>query len=405
MESILNQRIKDNKRDLTITEEIYVLKGEMQPNNVVAKRNIMWYKYTCNKCGWREGYMRRGGLITDKKGCSCCARQTLVIGINDFNTLYPELSELLVNKKDGEVFCNNSKKVDVKCKDCGYINQVKIRSLISGIKCNRCQGGDSYPNKLMKAVLEDVGVEYMREYSPKWIAPKRYDFYIPSINIIIEMNGLQHETDTSFSGRKSYADEVKKNDLYKKRKAEENNINIIEIKAYVSTLEYIKTNIEISLSKYFDLSNVNWELCELKARKSIVKEICDYKRDNPNLFTSDIAKRYKISQGTCANYLKIGNEIGWCNYDVDEESKRNVEKSIERAKSSAERVVVMEKNTDNILGIFDSAVDLEEKSLELFGVLLKHQNTRYCCKTKAKRCMGFKVRYYKDVFDTVATTE
>ena len=405
MESILNQRIKDEKRDLTITEEIYVLKGEMQPNNTTAKRNIMWYKYRCNKCGWEDGYMRRGGLITDKKGCSCCARQTLVVGINDFNTLYPELSELLINKKDGEVFCNSSKKVNIKCKDCGYVNQVSIKSLISGVKCNRCQGGDSYPNKLMKAVLEDIGVEYIREYSPKWVSPKRYDFYIPEKDLILEMNGLQHEANTSFNGRKSYAEEVKKNDLYKKQKAEENNIDVIEIKAYISTLEYIKTNIKISLSKYFDLSSVNWELCELKARKSIIKEICDYKKDNPNSSTGDIAKIYKINQNTCSRYLKIGKEVGWCHYDVEEESKRNAEKAVKRMKSSAEKVVVMEKDSDNILGVFDSALDLEDKSLELFGVLLKQANTRYCCKTKAKRCKGFKVRYYKDVFDTVATTE
>lgn len=405
MESILNQRIKDEKRDLTITEEIYVLKGEMQPNNTTAKRNIMWYKYRCNKCGWEDGYMRRGGLITDKKGCSCCARQTLVVGINDFNTLYPELSELLINKKDGEVFCNSTKKVDIKCKDCGYVNQVSIKSLISGVKCNRCQGGDSYPNKLMKAVLEDIGVEYIREYSPKWVSPKRYDFYIPEKDLILEMNGLQHEVNTSFNGRKSCAEEVKKNDLYKKQKAEENNIDVIEIKAYISTLEYIKTNIKISLSKHFDLSSVNWELCELKARKSIIKEICDYKKDNPNSSTGDIAKIYKISQDTCSRYLKIGKEVGWCHYDVEEEKKRNTEKAVKRMKSSAEKVVVMEKDSDNILGVFDSALDLENKSLELFGVLLKQQNTRYCCKTKAKRCKGFKVRYYKDVFDTVATTE
>ena len=32
MESLLNVTIKDNKRNLTITEELYILKGEKQPN-------------------------------------------------------------------------------------------------------------------------------------------------------------------------------------------------------------------------------------------------------------------------------------------------------------------------------------------------------------------------------------
>ena len=74
-------------------------------------------------------------------------------------------------------------------------------------------------------------------------------------------------------------------------------------------------------------------------------------------------------------------------------------------KFKAEKIVVMNKDNDEILGIFNSALELEEKSLGLFGVLFKQGNTRYCCKTKADRCMGYKVRYYKDVFDTVATTE
>ena len=30
MESLLNVTIKDNKRNLTITEELYILKGEMR---------------------------------------------------------------------------------------------------------------------------------------------------------------------------------------------------------------------------------------------------------------------------------------------------------------------------------------------------------------------------------------
>ena len=70
MESLLNVTIKDNKRNLTITEELYILKGEKQPNGIIATRPNMWYKYTCNICGWTEGYIRRGSLLTDKKGCA-----------------------------------------------------------------------------------------------------------------------------------------------------------------------------------------------------------------------------------------------------------------------------------------------------------------------------------------------
>lgn len=406
MESLLNIRIQDDRRDLTITEELYVLRDKEQPNGITATYSNMWYKYTCNKCGWTDGYIRRGALLSEKKGCSCCNFRKLVIGINDFNTIHPDLSKLLLNKKDGEVFISNNKKVNVCCGECGYVKKVTIRHLAqNGFKCDKCDGGDSYPNKFMKAVLEELKVNYIKEYSPKWISPKRFDFYIPSKNIIIEMHGLQHKLDTSFKGTKTFAEKIRKNDLFKKEKASEKGIDVIEIESYISNFNYIKEKINTSLFKYFNLTNIDWRLCESKARKNIIKEICNYKNDNSNLFTSDIAKVYNIARETCARYLKIGTEMNWCNYDPTEESRRNVEQAVKRNKSKAEKIVVMDKNTDKILGVFGSALELEEKSLELFGVLLKQHNVRYCCKTKAKRCKGYKVRYYKDIFNTVATTE
>lgn len=406
MESLVNKRLTDNNRDLLITEEKYIKKGEIQPNDITAKYSIMWYKFTCNKCGWDNGWMSRGHLISRKDRCPCCNGQKLVVGINDFSTTYPDLAILLKDKKDGLVKRSSGNKTIAICPECGYEKNIKLSSLAKkGFRCDCCYGGDSYPNKLMKSVLEVLSIDFIKEYSPKWIKPKRYDFYVPSLNLIIEMDGLQHDRDTNFKGRKINHEIIKANDIFKDKMAIKYGYKIVRIKCPISQHTKIKSSIIEQLDNYLDLDKVNWLKCEESARDSIVKKVCEFKKNNVELLSGDLAKIFKIGQSTITRYLKIGAEVGWCEYDVQKEKERNIERSKKRSKDKAKKIVVMEKDTNNILDIFESALELERLSLERFGVLFKKENVRYCCNNKSKRCYGYKVRYYEDVFDTVATTE
>ena len=66
--------IKDEKRDLAITDREY--------RQDLNSKNQKWYKYTCNKCGWTEGWIIEGNLMSSKQGCSCCSGMIVVEHIN-----------------------------------------------------------------------------------------------------------------------------------------------------------------------------------------------------------------------------------------------------------------------------------------------------------------------------------
>ena len=174
-------------------------------------------------------------------------------------------------------------------------------------------------------MLEQLGLEFISEYSPDWIKPKRYDFYIPSMNLIIEMDGRFH-----YNNNYNSLKETQYNDNYKNKLAKKNGIKVIRIDCNYNKnpLEYIKYNVVNSeLNKIIDMSKINWNEIDKFALSSLMKQVCEYKRDNPNIFANDIGKIYSISKSATISYLKKGSQIWeWCNYNPIEERKRGIQK-------------------------------------------------------------------------------
>ena len=143
---------------------------------------------------------------------------------------------------------------------------MRITKLSSiGFSCPRCSDKISYPNKFLRAFLEQLPVENIQfEYSPKWARPYRYDGYCEykDLKIIIEMDGgLGH------GNHKYKSSEIdiggKQRDLIKDQLAEINGITLVRIDCINSNFEYIKTNILTSLlNNIFDLNQIDWEICE-----------------------------------------------------------------------------------------------------------------------------------------------
>jgi hypothetical protein len=94
--------------------------------------------------------------------------------------------------------------------------------------------------------------------SPKWLKGQRYDIWIPDINVAIEYHGEQHRSPIKIFGGK---EGLKKNitrDQEKKKKSNENNVDLIIIwhdedleKAFERTTELINSKLE-TLSKKSD---------------------------------------------------------------------------------------------------------------------------------------------------------
>ncbi|NMM62224.1 hypothetical protein HBE96_05895 [Clostridium sp. P21] len=362
-------------------------------NSYIEKQK--WYKYKCNKCNWHEGWIDESSLL--KNGCSCCNGKTVVEGINDIPTTSPNLIKYFLNGIDQAKLYTKSGGDEIYpiCPDCGRIKskKMKIATIYRyGIGCT-CSDSISKPNKIMFSVLEQLQVEFETEKIFDWckyslnnkLKTGRYDFYVKlnDKEYIIEMDGQWHNSDNNMSGQtKEKSNFI---DSEKDRLARENGIQVIRIDCNPSKLEYIKNSIKKSiLIDIFDLSTIDWLKVEEFTCTNLVKVACDYKKNNPNMTTNDIGKIMNLSYTTISKYLKRGNSLSWCNYDVQEEITKT---SIKNGKANGKKVEIFKDNKS--LGIFESSRELERQSLELFGVKLYQSNISIVCLGKRKQYKGY----------------
>jgi len=67
-----------------------------------------------------------------------------------------------------------------------------------------------------------------KEYSPKWIKPKRIDIYIKNLRVAIEYHGFQHYSPTPFFGGQSAFEKRKIDDKKKEQKCIKSNVSFVE---------------------------------------------------------------------------------------------------------------------------------------------------------------------------------
>ena len=356
------------------------------------------YKYKCLKCGFdcsehydlenkkykKEGFLLQSNLLQGK-GCVCCSNKAVVKGINDIATTNPELVKYFVNIDD--VYTHTIGSVDrvkIKCPTCNREKEMKINKLyLQGFSCPKCGDGISYPNKFMFNLLEQLNLEFETEYCPQWIDKSKYDFYIPSKNLIIEMDGAFHYKDNKMSGQTK--EKSKKIDNRKDELANKHGLKVIRIDCNYYDIskrfEYIKENTINLLKDIFNLNNINWDSIDYQSNiNNLLLKVCKLKHDNPNLTASQISELLKpqnsCSKSTIIKWLRLGNKIGLCEYDIDKE------KGI--------KYVEMFKNNISF-GIFKNIHNLEKHSEKLFGIKLNTQGiSRACLNNKPYKGYTFK---------------
>ena len=409
----IGDRIVDDKRDLTIIEQIYL--------NDNKGYKVKYYKYKCNKCGFdcgeyydskdgeykNEKWIIEYGLYSEKRGCSCCCGNSNIVvkGINDIATTNPELVKYFIDINDAYKYTYSSnKRVLLKCPECGYEKEMKIYNLYkNGFSCPKCSDGVSYPEKFMINLLKQLNMDFVTQYSKtnaKWCGKYRYDFYFKKDNeeYIVETHGEQHyRNKTKFE---KTLEEEQENDKNKMELAISNGIkpqNYIVIDCRYSELEFIKNNILHSrLNDIFDLDGIDWIKIGQDSEKSLVKEVCDYwylhnEINNEGLTTTEVSKIFNICKHTTRSYLKKGTKFGWCNYNPEEEIKSNNIKNKIKCNRFKKKVEIFKNGVS--LGVFDSMTELERKSEELFGIYLNHSNIAHVCVGKSNSYKGFHFSY------------
>ena len=375
-------------------QEEYEILGEY-----INSQTKILVRHNCDKCKNYEWLVRPYSLLQGH-GCPVCGKekgnQKAVLGINTIWDTDRWMCDLGVSEEDAKRYTRCSgQKITIKCPDCGREKKIKISRIYNNksIGC-LCGDGKSYPEKFVFNLLEQLDVDFETEYSPKWIKPKRYDFYIKECYSIIETHGEQHYNGGFNSVGGLTLEQEQQNDKYKKETALKNGIkHYVELDCRESNLEYIKNSILNSeLSKLFNLSNIDWNKCAEFANKNIVKEVCEcWNNRGDTERVKDIAKKFKLSQISIISYLKRGSKLRWCKYDSKERLRKH---STRLGKSRRRKVEIFKGNKS--LGIFSSCTELSRQSEKLFEVKLLNNMISMVCNGKRKQYKGFAFKYVEE---------
>ena len=392
----IGTHIKDNKRDLIITNREYRPSYNKEGK---IRQNRKYYKNTCNICGWTEGWISEGNLLFGC-GCSCCCGRTAVLGINTIWDKNRWMCNLGVSEEDAKTHTSQSSdKVYTTCPDCGKVKDkpMTIYSINKrhSISCT-CSDKNSYPNKFAYSLLDQLNEIYKfdhleHEYSPDWIKPKRYDNYFVhnGKEYILEMDGGWHKKDNNLSGKTK--EESKTDDNEKDLKAKDRGIVVIRIECEKSESDYIKHNIISKINILFDLSKINWLKCEEFALSNLVKVACDYWNSGIKS-TTKIGLIMKIHRATVTRYLKNGKIYNWCDYNSKEEMRKA---SSINGKTLGKQVKILKDGIS--LGVYPSCHELERKSEEIFGIKLTKSAISKVAIGKKPQYKGFTFKYIKEI--------
>lgn len=297
----IGDRLTNYGRNLTILDRFYNVDG------------IKYYKVLCNKCNYIHDKSEYHLIEQD---CPCCKGQVVVKGINDIATTNPEIFNLLVNKEDGYNYsATTSKKLKVKCPNCGKEKYINIYNLIrQGVGCAYCSDGISYPNKFMgeffnqlkeKGLIKNYILEKSYKINDK---TRRYDIFATLFNgekIICENNGIQHYKEIGYKvdlKTQQIIDNEKKNYA----------LNILKVEHYISldcresNFTFMKNSILNSeLNNIFDLANIDWELCEKMGRSNKKELILNYYMENPTITIKELAKKFNTTKRVIYDYFKL----------------------------------------------------------------------------------------------------
>lgn len=248
--------------------------------------------------------------LKHRKQCAVCKGKVVIRGINDIATKKPELIKFLKNKDDAYKYTAHSNKtLDFVCDICGKDFNTTPQRFGYNFPCG-CYSSDSYPNRLIKEIFNQLEIPYIRELRRchfAWCENYRYDLYFESNKsaYIIEMDGGMHE------GKQLEVDKIK-DDL-----AMANGIDVIRIDCNYPKVEhrlsYIKNNLlKSNLSTIIDLSKVDWDIVDVKLLdENITRKICDLR--NQGLSYKDIMDTLNVSKPTIDSHIKIGKSNGLLN--------------------------------------------------------------------------------------------
>jgi|SRR5699024_6036414 len=219
------------------------------------------------------------------------------------NSIYSieSLRPYIVDKEEAKTVSksSNRKKIKVRCDNCNREKLMTPNKLTDrGFSCNFCSSNISYPELFMMAYLEVKGIKYEYQKVFKDLPNRRFDFYLPESNMVIETHGIQHYKDSGYlkNNITSISDNDKELFCYSK------NIEYKDIDCKESNFNYIKNNVEKEL-QLINSEEENRILEFIKENKKYpFKDIISSYREGKT--TYEISKEFNVSNVTISNILK-----------------------------------------------------------------------------------------------------
>lgn len=149
---------------------------------------------------------------------------------------------------------NANTKVKIICPKHGIFEQKPKHHFNNKIGCKLCflNSNESTPCTDISKLLENITYEKEKRFDDcRNIKPLPFDFYVPSLNLCIEYDGIQHFKPIEFWGGHNGFVRTQINDSIKTQYCIDNKINLLRIRYdedHVSVLkEYFKSNFNIEL--------------------------------------------------------------------------------------------------------------------------------------------------------------
>lgn len=128
---------------------------------------------------------------------------------------------------------NNMKFIKLEC-ECGEKYDTRFSWFKQGgtRRCKKCTGAISIFEYEAMEILDSMGIEYETQKTfddLKYKNVLKFDLYIPSLNIVIELDGVQHYEPIVFFGGEVTYEKIKQRDKIKDEYCLKNNIKMIRI--------------------------------------------------------------------------------------------------------------------------------------------------------------------------------
>lgn len=190
-----------NRRVKYMNPNMHILNNEL-PKDKRAKSIICH----CDDCGGtflssvtniRLNYTNRIRTGHNPKWCPVCNGSICIQGINDVNTVRPDVVKYFIDKTDALKYTSGSHtKVLTECPICKHQRPIAIKQLCDyGYSCTNCPDSVSYPNKVLHSLLDQLPIKkYIPEYFDDWTEGRKYDawFELNDKNYLLEFDGEQH---------------------------------------------------------------------------------------------------------------------------------------------------------------------------------------------------------------------